>query len=105
MNGRRLAEELLRRRPGLRILFTSGYTANVILQHGVLEEGVEFLAKPYSAQSLAQRVRALLDAPRPGRSAGRRIPPASFLPTPSPRAYLPVISGGYPPLSHHTKVA
>ena len=67
MNGRRLAEELLRRRPGLRILFTSGYTANVILQHGVLEEGVEFLAKPYSAQSLAQRVRALLDAPRPGR--------------------------------------
>ncbi|MBK8003858.1 MAG: PAS domain-containing protein [Gemmatimonadetes bacterium] len=67
MNGRRLAEELLRRRPGLRILFTSGYTANVILQHGVLEEGVEFLAKPYSAQALAQRVRALLDAPRAGR--------------------------------------
>ena len=67
MNGRRLAEELLRRQPGLRVLFTSGYTANVILQHGVLEEGVEFLAKPYSAQALAQRVRGLLDTPPAGR--------------------------------------
>jgi response regulator RpfG family c-di-GMP phosphodiesterase len=48
-------------RPTLRVLFTSGYTANVIVQHGVLNEGVEFLAKPYSLEGLTQRVREVLD--------------------------------------------
>jgi hypothetical protein len=43
------------------VLFTSGYTANVIVHHGVLKPGVEFLAKPFSGSSLAQKVREVLD--------------------------------------------
>jgi signal transduction histidine kinase/ActR/RegA family two-component response regulator len=61
MNGKVLTERLLQLRPTLRVLFTSGYTANVIVQHGVLNEGVEFLAKPYSLEGLTQRVREVLD--------------------------------------------
>ncbi len=63
MNGRRLAEALVERRNGVRTLYISGYPANVIAQHGVLEEGVEFLEKPFSRQRLLQRVRAVLDGP------------------------------------------
>jgi DNA-binding NtrC family response regulator len=61
MNGKVLTERLLELRPSLRVLFTSGYTSNVIVHHGVLNEGVEFLAKPYSLERLAQRVREVLD--------------------------------------------
>jgi len=61
MNGRVLAERIQALQPSIRVLFTSGYTANVIVQHGVLKEGVEFLAKPYSINALAQRVRDVLD--------------------------------------------
>jgi hypothetical protein len=46
----------------VKVLFTSGYTADVIVRHGVLEEGIEFLAKPYSLDQLARRVRDVLDA-------------------------------------------
>ncbi len=62
MNGRRLAEQIQALRPEIRVLFTSGYTANVILRHGV-DESVEFLAKPYSIGTLAERVRDVLDRP------------------------------------------
>ena len=62
MNGRELADTLQARRPGLRLLFTSGYTENVIGQHGVLDEGVAFLGKPYTPRSLAAKVREVLDA-------------------------------------------
>ena len=48
--------------PGIRILFTSGYTDDAITQHGVLEPGVEFLPKPYTAEILARKVREMLDA-------------------------------------------
>ena len=65
MNGRELAERVQQRQPGLPVLFVSGYTDNVIVQHGVLKPGVEFLAKPYSVNALARRVRKLLDAPQP----------------------------------------
>jgi PAS domain S-box-containing protein len=61
MNGQVLMERLLELRPSLKVLFTSGYTANVIVHHGVLREGIEFLAKPYSLDLLAQRVREVLD--------------------------------------------
>jgi DNA-binding NtrC family response regulator len=61
MNGQVLMERLLERRPTMKVLFTSGYTANVIVHHGVLREGIEFLAKPYSLDLLAQRVREVLD--------------------------------------------
>ena len=63
MNGRTLAEEMVRLRPGVKVLFTSGYTANVIAHHGVLEPGIEFLAKPYSMEAFARRVREVLDKP------------------------------------------
>jgi len=61
LNGRQLADQLLARRPGLRVLFTSGYTHDVIAHHGVLDPGVEFLAKPYTLESLGRRVRQVLD--------------------------------------------
>ncbi len=61
MNGRELAEQLRERYPELRLLFMSGYTANVIAQHGVLEEGVNFLQKPFSTMTLASGVRAALE--------------------------------------------
>jgi PAS domain S-box-containing protein len=60
MNGRVLADRLCADYPQLKVLFTSGYTTNIIEHHGVLAAGVAFLVKPYSAFTLAQRVRALL---------------------------------------------
>jgi signal transduction histidine kinase/CheY-like chemotaxis protein len=63
MNGRMFSEQVQRIFPGLRVLYTSGYTQNVIAQHGVLEPGINFLAKPYSYEGLAKRIRELLDAP------------------------------------------
>ena len=62
MNGRQLADALCASRPELRRLFSSGYTADLIAHHGVLDEGVVFLQKPYSARELASRVREALDA-------------------------------------------
>jgi PAS domain S-box-containing protein len=63
MNGRQLAERLIAARSGLRCLFISGYTANVIAHRGVLEEGLDFIAKPFSLMVLARKVREVLDAP------------------------------------------
>jgi two-component system cell cycle sensor histidine kinase/response regulator CckA len=65
MNGQVLTQRLLELRPTIRVLFTSGYTANVIVHHGVLNQGVEFLPKPYSLERLARRVREVLDKPQP----------------------------------------
>jgi CheY-like chemotaxis protein len=62
MNGHVLMQRLVALRPSVKVLFTSGYTADVIVRHGVLEEGIEFLAKPYSLDQLARRVRDVLDA-------------------------------------------
>ncbi|MCX6358475.1 MAG: transporter substrate-binding domain-containing protein [Armatimonadetes bacterium] len=61
MTGRELAARLVEQRPGLRCIFMSGYTANVIAQHGVLDEGVRFLPKPFTRDGLAAAVRAALD--------------------------------------------
>jgi two-component system, cell cycle sensor histidine kinase and response regulator CckA len=61
MNGPALAERLRALRPDVRVLFTSGYTANVIVHHGVLKEGIQFLPKPYSLSTLARRIREVLD--------------------------------------------
>ena len=63
MNGRELSNTLSELRPELRCLFMSGYTANVIAHHGVLDKGVNFIAKPFSAQELATKVREALDGP------------------------------------------
>jgi len=61
MNGRDLAGNLLSFYPDLKHLFMSGYTADVIAHHGVLEERVHFLQKPFSMKDLAGRVREALD--------------------------------------------
>jgi CheY-like chemotaxis protein len=61
MGGKVMAEWLQATFPDLKILFTSGYTDDAISHHGVLETGVEFLAKPYTPAILARKVRQLLD--------------------------------------------
>jgi CheY-like chemotaxis protein len=61
MNGRDLAELLKATKPGLKCLFSSGYTANVIAHSGVLDEGVHFLQKPFSLKTLATKVREALE--------------------------------------------
>lgn len=61
MNGRELAQQLQALRPGLKSLFMSGYTANVIAHQGVLDEGVIFIQKPFSKGDLAAKVREVLD--------------------------------------------
>ena len=61
MNGRELAREVGRVRPETRVLYMSGYTANVIVHRGVLDEGIQFISKPLSRTSLLRAVRAVLD--------------------------------------------
>ncbi|MDZ7642079.1 MAG: PAS domain S-box protein [Desulfurivibrio sp.] len=60
MNGRDLAKNLLSIYPGIKRLFMSGYTANVIAHHGVLDEGVHFLQKPFSLQDLGAKLGEVL---------------------------------------------
>jgi two-component system cell cycle sensor histidine kinase/response regulator CckA len=60
MNGRDLADNLLSIYPNLKCLFMSGYTANVIAHHGVLDEGIHFIQKPFSRKDLAAKVREAL---------------------------------------------
>jgi len=64
MNGRQLADVAAKMRPDLKVLFTSGYTENIIAHHGVLERGIEFLSKPYTLEILTRRVREVLDKAR-----------------------------------------
>jgi two-component system cell cycle sensor histidine kinase/response regulator CckA len=61
MNGRDLAQTLHEQRPGMKCLFMSGYTADVIAHRGVLEEDVDFLPKPFNRNELARKVREVLD--------------------------------------------
>ncbi|WP_456622305.1 PAS domain S-box protein [Bradyrhizobium sp. P5_C12] len=62
MNGRQLADELLKTRPDLRVVYTSGYTENAIIHHGRLDSGVLLLAKPYRKSDLARIIRRSLSA-------------------------------------------
>ncbi len=62
MNGRDLAGRLCVMHPNLKCLFMSGYTADVIAHHEVLDKGVHFLQKPFSKEELAARVRSALDS-------------------------------------------
>ena len=61
MNGRQHADEAMRRRPGLKVLFTTGYTRNAIVHHGRLDAGVQMIGKPFSFNDLGAKVRTLLD--------------------------------------------
>ncbi len=61
MNGRDLAERIDAIKPGLKHLYMSGYTTNVIAHRGVLEEGVHFIQKPFTMQDLVAKVREVLD--------------------------------------------
>ena len=60
INGRQLANEILKGKPGLKVLFTSGYTENAIIHHGRLDEGVLLLAKPYRKSDMAIMIRKAL---------------------------------------------
>jgi len=61
MNGRDLAEQIILQYPEIRLLFMSGYTSNVIAHHGVLDEGVAFIQKPFSMADMTAKVREVLD--------------------------------------------
>jgi PAS domain S-box-containing protein len=63
MGGRELAERLLALHPAARVLFTSGYTDDALVRHGVLEDEVAFLHKPFTPADLARKVREVLDSP------------------------------------------
>lgn len=60
MNGRNLASEVIRRRPGLKVLYTTGYARNAIIHHGRLDDGVELIVKPFTQASLAQKIAKVL---------------------------------------------
>jgi len=72
MNGRQLADKLCGLFPGIKTLFMSGYTADVIAHQGVLEEGVNFIQKPFSFKDLSIKVRATLDKQELDSSPGNR---------------------------------
>ena len=61
LNGKELAGLIEEIKPHIKVLFMSGYTGNVIVHRGILEENVHFLQKPFSVESLAAKVRDVLD--------------------------------------------
>ena len=63
MDGRALAATLLKQRPGLRVLYMSGYADQAIVRHGVLDATVAYLPKPFTTEAIARRVREVLDTP------------------------------------------
>jgi two-component system, cell cycle sensor histidine kinase and response regulator CckA len=70
MNGRALAEQLLPRQPGMRVLYMSGYTDSFIAGHGVLEPGTYLVHKPFVEEELIRKAREVLDS-------GKSMEPAS----------------------------
>jgi FixJ family two-component response regulator len=61
LSGPDLATQLGTSRPGLKVLFISGYTDDTVFRHGVLEGGVAFLQKPFNLKALANKIREVLD--------------------------------------------
>ncbi|SFO81604.1 PAS domain S-box-containing protein [Bradyrhizobium sp. Ghvi] len=72
MSGRELADEIAKRRPGVKVLYTSGYTDNAIVHHGKLDDGVLLLTKPYRRNQLAEMIRKALGG---GTTASPAPPP------------------------------
>ncbi len=63
-NGKQLADDAIRLRPGLKVLFTTGYTRNAIVHNGVLDADVSVIVKPYSIEQLARKLREIFDPPQ-----------------------------------------
>jgi len=61
MNGRQLADEAVRRRPNIKVLFTTGYARNAIVHHGRLDPGVEVIFKPFIYSDLVTQIRKAFD--------------------------------------------
>jgi two-component system cell cycle sensor histidine kinase/response regulator CckA len=61
MSGKELSERLNFFQEGFKSIFISGYTADIITEHGVIDEGVHFLQKPFSMKTLPEKVREVLD--------------------------------------------
>jgi CheY-like chemotaxis protein len=61
MNGRRLADEVRKRRPDFKILYTTGYTRNAVMHNGVVDPDVELIGKPFTLDQLAAKVREVLE--------------------------------------------
>ena len=71
LSGREMADGLKQRRPGIKVLFMSGYTDDTVVHQGALENGAEFIQKPFSPDQLAIKVREILAAAdRPARVVG-----------------------------------
>src|SRR2546425_9392744 len=68
LSGRQLADQLARLRPDTKVLYVSGYTDDAVVRHGVLEAGIAYLQKPFTTDSLARKVREVLDRPEIGRA-------------------------------------
>jgi hypothetical protein len=68
VNGRDLAASFAKVRPNTKVLFMSGYTDDAIVRHGILQEGIAYVQKPFTPESLARKVRAVLDAKGADRS-------------------------------------
>jgi len=66
MSGRDLARRVAQLRPDVRVLYMSGYSDNAVLRQGMLSPDMQFLAKPFTRESLLDKVREILDAPEPG---------------------------------------
>ncbi len=62
VNGKKLADEALKKRPDLKVLFTTGYTRNAVVHGGVLDPDVNFIGKPFTIEQLASKVRAVLNS-------------------------------------------
>jgi PAS domain S-box-containing protein len=63
LSGWDLAQQMVKLRPGIKVLYMSGYTDEMIVHHGVLDEGIAYLQKPYTTDRLVERVREVLDPP------------------------------------------
>jgi YesN/AraC family two-component response regulator len=61
MGGRQLAEKIVALRPEIKVLFVSGYTDDAVMRHGIHSSETNFLQKPFTGESLAQKVRKVLD--------------------------------------------
>ncbi len=66
-SGKEVADDLTRLRPGLKVLFMSGYTDEAIVHHGVLDADIEFIQKPFTPVTLAKKVRNVLDGGHNGK--------------------------------------